>query len=45
MWVAYSEIWRYNHQASFLGSAQKNISLFYLLLILEVQNRLAQVAG
>jgi hypothetical protein len=45
MWVGYSDIWRYNHQASFLGAAQQDISLFSSLLILVVQNRLAQVAG
>jgi len=30
MWVAYSEIWRYKHQAPFIPPAQQNISLFYL---------------
>jgi hypothetical protein len=38
MWVAYTEIWCYNHQAPFHGSPQQNISLFSLLLISAVQN-------
>ena len=40
MWVAYSENWCYNHQASFLGSAQQNISLFSLFLILAVKKKI-----
>jgi hypothetical protein len=45
MWIAYSEICCYNHGAPILGSAQQNISLFSLLLLLAVQNRLVQWLG
>ena len=43
--VTSSKMLSFWYRAPFIGSAQQNISLFCLLLILTVKNRLAQLAG